>query len=85
MIIAADFNADPDEDAILEMKKSLKSAFEEVLGGTEPPFTTFKYRKPTELQKRTIDYAFYNSLVNGPSGWFEMPIESSIPAIGNPN
>lgn len=82
LLIGADFNADPHEDAISEMKSCLRSANEDVLGG-EPAFTTYKYRKPTELQKRTIDYVFHN--VKDVKGWLELPAESTIPSIGNPN
>ncbi len=84
VIIAGDFNADPQEEAIITMKKSFSSAYEKLLG-SEPVFTTYKYRKPTELQARTIDYVFFNNKVESVCGWLDIPEEKTIPVIGNPN
>jgi endonuclease/exonuclease/phosphatase family metal-dependent hydrolase len=84
VIIAGDFNADPQEEAIITMKNSFSSAYEKLLG-SEPVFTTYKYRKPTELQARTIDYVFFNKKVESVCGWLDIPEEKTIPVIGNPN
>lgn len=75
-ILAGDFNADPEEPGIQQMKRggslSLQSAYAQVLsedGQAEPAFTTWKQRDGGEETKHTIDYVFFNPLLTPVSVW----------------
>jgi len=58
IIIAGDFNAEPDEEVMEEFTHAgFKSAY--CIGGRHPDFTSFKYKEDRE-QLRTIDYILHN-------------------------
>jgi len=76
LIIAGDFNAEPDEDVMEEFTKAgFKSSY--CIGGhNHPDFTSFKYKEDRE-QLRTIDYILHNEYAR-PVQILEIPTRNRL-------
>ena len=55
-LVCGDFNDVPDSLCYQSMTPAYKSLFALALDGSEPEFTTYKYRESVGMTKRTIDY-----------------------------
>ena len=76
-VVCGDFNDEPNSLCYQSMK-GYDSLFARVLDGSEPEFTTFKYRESSGMTKRTIDYVFTRGVPTKVAGFLSMPAESEI-------
>ncbi|XP_076039771.1 nocturnin-like isoform X2 [Oratosquilla oratoria] len=80
LLVCGDFNAEPCEPVYSTMLQSplgLQSAYAKLLGGKEPPYTTWKIRGEGEAC-HTIDYVFYTPSSFQLQGALDFPSAADI-------
>jgi endonuclease/exonuclease/phosphatase family metal-dependent hydrolase len=89
LIIAGDFNGEPDEPCYdVLIRSGLASAYRTLMNNREPTFTTWKFKsreRATEKEEsRTIDYIFYRSGSLTPVAYLDFPDKTTIGPDGLP-
>lgn len=90
IILAGDFNGDPDEPFYdILIRSGLNSAYRVLMNNHEPTFTTWKFKSREEKnekeESRTIDYIFYRSDRLVPIAYLEFPSKTDIGLNGLPS
>ncbi|CAF0944727.1 unnamed protein product [Adineta steineri] len=90
IIIAGDFNGEPDEPCYnVLVKYGLSSAYSTLMNNHEPPFTTWKFKsresKNEKEESRTIDYIFYRPNYLTPIAYLDIPAKRDIGPDGLPS
>jgi endonuclease/exonuclease/phosphatase family metal-dependent hydrolase len=83
IIVAGDFNGEPDESFYdILIRSGLNSAYRTLMNNVEPAFTTWKFKSREERREkeesRTIDYIFYRSEHLIPIAHLEFPSKTDI-------
>jgi len=83
IIIAGDFNGEPDEPYYdILLRSGLNSAYRTLMNNREPPYTTWKFKSREsnneKEESRTIDYIFYKSEKLTPIAYLEFPTKTDI-------
>ncbi|UJR35677.1 hypothetical protein I4U23_028427 [Adineta vaga] len=90
IIVAGDFNGEPDEPCYdVLIKSGFNSAYRTLMNGHEPSYTTWKFKSREEQnekeESRTIDYIFYRAENLTPIAYLAFPDKRSIGPNGLPS
>ncbi|CAF0867707.1 unnamed protein product [Adineta ricciae] len=90
LIIAGDFNGQPDEPCYdVLIKSGLQSAYRTLMNNHEPAFTTWKFKSREENKEKeesaTIDYIFYQPENLIPIAYLAFPEKRTIGPNGLPS